>query len=138
LFFGRCWFGLACVAVLVLSAVLNGDHPTGSFELCPMMHLTGLPCPGCGVTRSMIHCTHGDFAGAMAYHPLGPAVWLAAIIGASSLAWPGSWRRGLGARYRRKRKMVEHVTIGVIVLVIAFGVMRLVFHYVGAPGWWIW
>lgn len=138
LYWRRQWFGLICAAVLALSAVMNGEHPTGGFQMCPMMALTGLPCPGCGVTRSMIHCTHGDFVGALKFHPAGPAMWLAAIIGATSLAWPERWRRGLAARYREKRKIVEQVTIVGIVLVVGFGVVRLVFYYVGAPGWFVW
>jgi hypothetical protein len=53
--------------------------------LCPFKLLTGLPCPGCGMTRALIYCAHGDWHTALAFHPLGPlvfgALWLAFIIG---------------------------------------------------------
>ncbi len=43
---------------------------------CPFHRLTGLWCPGCGITRFCVHLVQLDFAGAWAAHPamffLGP------------------------------------------------------------------
>ena len=37
---------------------------------CPIRFLTGISCPGCGMTRAWIHLVCGDVRGAFAYHPL--------------------------------------------------------------------
>ncbi|HUJ16410.1 MAG TPA: DUF2752 domain-containing protein [Nitrospirota bacterium] len=37
---------------------------------CPFKALTGLPCPTCGSTRSIVHLAHGDFTAALAMNPL--------------------------------------------------------------------
>ena len=37
---------------------------------CPIRHLLGIPCPGCGITRALISALLLDFGGAFAYHPL--------------------------------------------------------------------
>lgn len=37
---------------------------------CPLYALTGLPCPGCGMTRAWIAALHLDLAGAFGYHPM--------------------------------------------------------------------
>ncbi len=37
---------------------------------CPIKHLTGLSCAGCGMTRAMISALRLDFAAAFEYHPL--------------------------------------------------------------------
>lgn len=37
---------------------------------CPTRFLTGICCPGCGMTRAVIHLCKGDAAGAIHYHPL--------------------------------------------------------------------
>jgi hypothetical protein len=51
--------------------------------LCPFRLLTGLPCPGCGLTRSLVSLLHGDLSAAVLFHPLGPvaaSVLLALVI----------------------------------------------------------
>lgn len=37
---------------------------------CPIHRLTGLPCPGCGMSRALFSLAKLDFAGAWYYHPL--------------------------------------------------------------------
>ena len=49
-----------------------GDMPS----LCLFYHLTGLPCPGCGLTRSFVCLGHGRFFESLHWHPLGPAIFL--------------------------------------------------------------
>ena len=55
------------------------------YSLCPMVIMTGFPCPGCGLTRAMFMVLRGDFAGAWKMHPYlwcdysGGMVWRAEI-----------------------------------------------------------
>jgi len=44
---------------------------------CPIKLLTGLSCPGCGLTRAWLCALQGDLAGALAYHPL---FWVVAPV----------------------------------------------------------
>lgn len=37
---------------------------------CPLYKLTGVPCPGCGMSRALFSLAKLDFAGAWYYHPL--------------------------------------------------------------------
>ena len=45
-------------------------------SVCLFYHLTGLPCPGCGLTRSFVCLGHGRFWESLHWHPLGPAIFL--------------------------------------------------------------
>jgi hypothetical protein len=38
---------------------------------CPSQQLIGLPCPGCGTTRSVLSILHGSFLEALWLNPLG-------------------------------------------------------------------
>jgi len=71
--------------ILLLAAVLPPSWVLSGPPLCPFRLLTGLPCPGCGLTRSVVSFLHGDVAGAIAFHPLGPlvvaALALAVLVG---------------------------------------------------------
>jgi hypothetical protein len=46
---------------------------------CVFYHTTGLPCPGCGLTRSCMSLLRGHPVEALQYHALGP-VLLAGIL----------------------------------------------------------
>lgn len=37
---------------------------------CVIRHFTGIPCPGCGMSRAWLHALRLDFAGAVHYHPM--------------------------------------------------------------------
>ncbi|MCS6885781.1 MAG: DUF2752 domain-containing protein [Acidobacteriota bacterium] len=63
--------------VLVISIVWTPpDEP--NFTLCGFKNLTGLPCPGCGLTRSFCAIGKGDIYKAMHFNALGPALYLLA------------------------------------------------------------
>lgn len=81
------WLGLS-VIVLALSFVLDVHGRTRVVvpvlemplpELCHMKRMTGLPCPGCGLTRSFISIAHGQLAASWAYNPMGVFLFAAAV-----------------------------------------------------------
>jgi len=43
---------------------------TGSGTICYFKTITGLPCPGCGLTRAFISLYKGNMLEAFMYHPL--------------------------------------------------------------------
>ena len=51
-------------------------------SLCLASRITGRPCPGCGITRSLHYFMQGNFDQAVNMHP--SALWLAALIAAQT------------------------------------------------------
>ncbi len=47
---------------------------------CPMVIITGLPCPGCGMTRAVWYLMTGQLSRSFAMHPLA-GLWLFLIFG---------------------------------------------------------
>ena len=54
---------------------------------CPIKHLTGISCAGCGMSRALMSALSLDLTGAFRYHPLWvtvpPAAVALAILGAN-------------------------------------------------------
>ena len=53
----------------------NGNHHLETDQsFCPFKMLTGFPCPGCGITKSLVYFYAGDIYKSLGYHILGPFV----------------------------------------------------------------
>lgn len=63
---------LAALAVLAVVSLLGHG-------LCPSRELLGLPCPGCGLTRSVLLILQGKFAESWQLQPFGYA-WLTLAV----------------------------------------------------------
>lgn len=76
---------------LIVGSLLPLQWLTAGPSLCPFKVTTGLPCPGCGLTRSAVALLHGDPMTSLYYHPLGaPIIAVAVVIGlVDAWAW---WR----------------------------------------------
>ncbi len=93
------------------------------YSLCPMVVITGFPCPGCGLTRAGFRLLRLDFAGAFRIHPfIFPIVAYIGIF---------SWNR-----YIRKRRMgtgLKILLILILVLLILFYLWRMLHDFPGEP-----
>ncbi len=86
-----------CLALLVLAALLalldaGGEQlQIGSKRLpsiCALRNSTGLPCPGCGLTRSWVALAAGDPARSLHQHRLG---WLVMAYVLLQVVRHGAW-----------------------------------------------
>ena len=92
-------------------------------SLCPIKALTGLNCPGCGITRMFVALFHGNIYQAFRYNPL---VFIELPIIAILI---------LLYRFNKKsRKVVNILFIILLVMTIVYGVLRNIpFFYFLAP-----
>jgi hypothetical protein len=56
---------LGCAYVLV-----QNPNESSAYPQCPLKAMTGLDCPGCGMTRAVYSLLHGDLAGAVSHNLL--------------------------------------------------------------------
>lgn len=68
-----CWTG---ILILLVLWVITGLFGSG---MCIFKARWGIPCPGCGLTRSVLLILQGRFAEAWAMHPFGYG-WLAFFV----------------------------------------------------------
>ena len=92
---GAVWTLLSVIfAASVLLPLPTADGRVGHLpSICVFYNLTGLPCPGCGLTRSFVCLGHGHLFEALHWHPLGPAIFL--LFGFLWLRCGLFWTRGV-------------------------------------------
>lgn len=50
----------------------NSGNLDNEQSFCPFKMLTGFPCPGCGITKSIVYFYEGDLYRSMLHHLFGP------------------------------------------------------------------
>lgn len=100
-----------------------------AFSICPFWNLTGLPCPGCGMTRALSALLHGDLRAAALFHPLSSLMMLALLV----LVAAGFSTRLSFFLQSHGRQLRRIVWLSVAVLLV-FGLLRLVV-VVWEPAW---
>ena len=117
--FVACLFILASVFVIAPPDSAAEKMSLGHIVLpsvCIFERATGLPCPGCGLTRSMTAAVRGDIAASLKHHRLGLAtlayIFLQLVFSVVFLATPRQRERLQG--------WGRHLNKGLIVLGILF------------------
>ena len=83
----RWWFGEAvvltvCASILVLAVVMSPSTEALTLfgyevpVLCGFRRLTGIGCPGCGLTRSFVFLGHGRILEAFQMNWFGPVLFV--------------------------------------------------------------
>lgn len=81
------WWAIALAGATLLAPLiwLHDPDVDGHQTICPFRALTGLPCPGCGITRSLVFLYRGDLLTSLRYHLFGipTALFCAAVVAVS-------------------------------------------------------
>lgn len=112
---------LTCIAVvLAVAAAAFVSFPAGArfFPACQFHRLTGLNCPGCGMTRAVQSLMHGDFISALHDNAFLVAALLLGLARGGWLVW----------RKIRRRPAVKFFPAAylwpVLGVWLAFGILR--------------
>lgn len=103
-------FGIAGLLLAVYMAA--ADRLWGAF--CPVRMITGLPCPGCGITRAAILLLTGRWRQAWQMHPMIYPIMLAVLYFVVS-------RYLLG----RKAAGMKWIAAGIAVMLLAVYIQRM-------------
>jgi hypothetical protein len=118
--------GLMGGAVIDISLLLP---PRGlGVELCWFYRTTHLPCPGCGLTRSMTHISHGMWEGAWSLNPFGFVFYALCVALFVCALLPISARRRILEGVREHRRSLRWFGGALMVSLMIHGVGRLMYH----------
>lgn len=91
---------------------------------CPFNMLTGLPCPGCGMTRAVNALLHGNWSQAITYHPLSPAYLIIGVLLTIAATSTGAWRCRLVDGVK-KLEQVTALPSMIVLFTVIFGLLRM-------------
>jgi len=136
----RPWLGALlrqaslCRAAVVGVVVLILGHLAGlSLMTCPFLALTHLPCPGCGMTRSFVALSSGDWGSVVRLQPFAPFFALVGLLTCAAAVLPQRWREDMAARVERFERRTRLPSL-VLLTFVVFGLLRIGFFFCMAPG----
>lgn len=93
---------------------------TGDASLCIFRRVTGMSCPGCGLTRACAKLLKGDPTASAHLHPLGGLIMAQVAVGWVLWGWR-LWRRSPPL----SMDAVSRLTVGNLVALLAVWIVRL-------------
>ncbi|MCG7633890.1 DUF2752 domain-containing protein [Gordonia McavH-238-E] len=91
---GATTVAVAGAAALGAACVFTPGGVADGPQLCPFAVMTGLPCPGCGLTRSWVALMHGDVGSAFTFNVFGPVFLVLTAVTVVTAALTLVRRRG--------------------------------------------
>src|SRR5262245_20347391 len=88
---------------------------------------TGLPCPGCGLTRSMSSAMRGMFAESWQFHPFGILI-LGFFICAAVMSMAPVLRKALARYIDSRPEGFGRIYGGFVTAFVVFGIVRVLLH----------
>jgi hypothetical protein len=65
------WLAVGGIGAAGAAFALSPDGIEDGPVICPFRLLTGLPCPGCGLTRAWVYLAHGQWSDSLLANPFG-------------------------------------------------------------------
>ncbi|MEZ5387998.1 MAG: DUF2752 domain-containing protein [Prosthecobacter sp.] len=137
----RPWLGplilqrAMCRALLTAVVILTFGLTQGwKLWPCTFAAVTGLPCPGCGLTRAGRALLLGDWQTALHFHPFSPVFAILGLFVAAGALLPLSWAGKLAALvtlFERKTLITTVFWVGLL----CFSLLRMLafFFHANTP-----
>ncbi len=93
--------------------------------VCWFKSCYGLPCPGCGLTRSITCISHLEFGKAWQYHPFGSVVYALFVANVVLLIVPKARRRFLNDKILANDRWLRIVYLAFVLSFLTFGCLRV-------------
>jgi hypothetical protein len=109
----------AALAVAGIGAAQLIGSSLGFGMPCAFYHATGKPCPGCGLTRSVLALLHGQVGHSFNLHPMGPLLLIGLLAALAAGIMPAKARQkwiGLIAALERRTGIVAILFVAMMVL----------------------
>lgn len=92
------------------------------YSICPMVMVTGYPCPACGLTRAGVALLTGHFITAWQIHPF---IYAVVILAAWFFLNRYIWKKDM--------KVLKRISVIVLIALILFYIYRMIRYFPGEP-----
>jgi hypothetical protein len=131
-------FSLRAAPLMLIGSFVMAPHGL-SVSLCWFYNVTGLPCPGCGLTRSLSCISHLYPGAALRYHPFGVVLY-ALLVALTVASFAGERRRAVARAWLERCSLASRsraIYHAFLFAFVAFGLVRLGLAMVAKDDWFL-
>ncbi|MBE9223477.1 DUF2752 domain-containing protein [Cyanobacterium stanieri LEGE 03274] len=123
--YGRSLLFLILSSVIVGSYLLNITETESPFS-CIILAFTGIPCPGCGLTRSFLAMAGGNIWESFYYHLFGPLLFIIFLVYSLHLFLEIITKKKVKATYLKlaQNKKLQYL---ILFLILVYYLSKLIF-----------
>jgi hypothetical protein len=120
---------VAALSLGVAGAVQVGCTLAGITTFhCPLLHLVGVPCPGCGISRGSAEFLRGHWSGWIDMHLFAP-LFLAAIVILLVLGLMPAEHRSTAVNHLARVESRTHLPALLLAIIILYWIVRLSYGF---------
>ena len=112
-----------CPFILLLSFISSGKGM--GIKMCYFKYLTDLPCPGCGLTRSISNISRLRFYEAWLYHPFGFFLYFFCCFIIIYLVLPDACKMKIRRFFKDNGVLLSKIYLWFVYSFILYGLCRM-------------
>jgi len=116
---------ITSLLVIIISFILPPDGLGRS--TCGLYILTKLPCPACGLTRSVTSISHMQFAKAFYFHPFGFIFYMIFLFLAIYNFMPEKIKNIISVFLVKNENIIKYAVTLIIFLFVIYGIARFIY-----------
>ncbi len=124
-FFLNKFTTIISLLVIIISFILPPDGLGRS--TCGLYILTKLPCPACGLTRSVTSISHMEFVKAFYYHPFGFIFYIIFLFLAIYNFMPEKIKNIIKVFFAKNEDIIKYILLFLIASFIIYGIARFIY-----------
>jgi len=124
-FFLNKFTTIISLLVIIISFILSPDGLGRS--TCGLYILTKLPCPACGLTRSVTSISHMKFVKAFYYHPFGFIFYIIFLFLAIYNFMPEKIKNIIKVFFINNENIIKYILLFLIASFIIYGIARFIY-----------
>ena len=99
-------------------------------EICIWKIITGSPCGGCGITRSITSISHMNFSKSFYYHPFGFLFYISLLISGFYYFLPYKYKIKIKEYINKNENIINKIIIYIFYSFISFGLIRFLYNII--------
>jgi len=122
------YISLFSIGIIIFSFIMPSEGFNN--EVCIFKIITGAPCGGCGITRSIASISHLDFFKSLNYHPFGFLFYIFLLTSVFYYLFPYKLKLIIKEYGKKHKNIINKIVQYIFYSFITYGLIRFLYYLI--------